>query len=247
MLARMLPGVPVLVGPDRYLSGRLGEERLGVTVHLLDDGFQHVSLFRDVDLLLADAADLTERVLPAGRLREPLSAARAADAVLTIEAGEEQLEELRHALGVPKIFHVRRQLGAVRWMKGGPVSQPSSEASVLAVAGIARPQRFFDDLAAAGWRLAGALSFPDHHRYDASDIEGIARAARVARAETIVTTEKDAVRLDTIVGLLPLAVASMTVTIEPASFVEWLADRLRDARSAPSGRRLHPGSGTPVR
>ena len=85
MLARMLPGVPVLVGPDRYLSGRFGEERLGVTVHLLDDGFQHVALFRDVDLLLVDADDLTDAVLPAGRLREPLSVARAADAVLTFE------------------------------------------------------------------------------------------------------------------------------------------------------------------
>ena len=99
MLARMLPGVPVLVGADRYLSGRFGEERLGVTVHLLDDGFQHVALFRDVDLLLADAADLTDRVLPAGRLREPLSAARAADAVLTIDAGEERIEELRQRAG----------------------------------------------------------------------------------------------------------------------------------------------------
>jgi tetraacyldisaccharide 4'-kinase len=245
MLARMLPEVPVLVGPDRHLSGRFGEERLDVTVHLLDDGFQHVALFRDVDLLLADAADLTDRVLPAGRLREPISAARAADAVLTIEASGERIEELRGALGVPTIFHLRRELGAVRWMSDTAVLQPSPDAPILAVAGIARPQRFFDDLTAAGWHLAGALSFRDHHRYVAADVDRIARAARQARAELIVTTEKDAVRFEAVVPSrdpLPLAVAPMTVTIEPASFGEWLALRLRDARSAPSPRHVHPGT-----
>ena len=73
MLARALPGVPVLVGADRFASGLLAESQLGVTVHLLDDGFQHVCLARDIDLLLVDEADLNDHVLPAGRLREPLA------------------------------------------------------------------------------------------------------------------------------------------------------------------------------
>jgi tetraacyldisaccharide 4'-kinase len=249
MLARMLPGVPVLVGTDRYLSGRLGEERLGVTVHLLDDGFQHVALFRDVDLLMADGVDLTDRVLPAGRLREPLSVARAADALLTIDAAEERIDTLRQVLGVPTVFRVRRQLGPVSWLRSAPTAQPSRETPLLAVAGIAQPQRFFDDLAAAGWCVAGTLSFPDHHRYEPADVQRIARAARNARAEAIVTTEKDAVRFEAVAcsgNSLPFAVASLSVTIEPAAFSEWLAVRLQDARST-SPRRPSPDSGIPER
>ena len=70
MLARALPGMPVLVSPDRYLAGRLAERRFGCTVHLLDDGFQHLQLARTIDLLLVSPGDLDERVLPSGRLRE---------------------------------------------------------------------------------------------------------------------------------------------------------------------------------
>ena len=83
MLARALPGVPVLVAADRYCRGRVAERTLGATVHLLDDGFQHLGLARDVDLLVACARTIcSDRVLPAGRLREPLTAAAAADALL---------------------------------------------------------------------------------------------------------------------------------------------------------------------
>ena len=157
----------MLVGPDRYLSGRFGEERLGVTVHLLDDGFQHVALFRDVDLLLADAADLTDRVLPAGRLREPISAARAADAVLTIDAGEERIEELRRALGVPTIFHLRRELGAVRWMSGRPPtsSRPRTLPSWPSPESLDRSG--FSTILRRPAGTSPALSVSaDHHRYD---------------------------------------------------------------------------------
>jgi tetraacyldisaccharide 4'-kinase len=242
MLARLLPGAAVLVGADRYLSGRFGEERLAVTVHLLDDGFQHVALFRDIDLLMADSADLSDQVLPAGRLREPLSAARAADAILTSETTEERNTALGQALGVPTIFQVQRELGVVRWMSEGPTVQPSRDMSILAVAGIARPQRFFDDLTAAGWRLGGVLGFRDHHRYDASDLDRIARTARETQAEAIVTTEKDAVRLEAMAGALPFAVAPLTMTIEPASFGPWLAVRLREARAASPHRLTRTGT-----
>lgn len=245
MLARTLPGVPVLVGPDRHLSGRFGEERLGVTVHLLDDGFQHVALFRDVDLLLVDADDLSDSVLPAGRLREPLSVAHAADAVLTFERGGEQIAALRHALGVATVFQVRRELGAIRWLHDGVEVQRSADTGILAVAGIARPQRFFADLTAAGWRPAAVIGFRDHHRYSAADIDRIARAAREVRAHAIVTTAKDAVRFETLTGSLPFAVAPITVEIEPPSFVEWLTERLRQARTASPNHHAHPG--TPVR
>jgi tetraacyldisaccharide 4'-kinase len=81
-LARTLPGVPVLVCPDRYLAGVLAERRFGASVVLLDDGFQHLELARDIDLLLVRPEDVRDELLPAGRLREPLGAARAADAII---------------------------------------------------------------------------------------------------------------------------------------------------------------------
>ena len=94
MLARALPGVPVLVSPDRYLAGCLAERTFGCTVYLLDDGFQHVQLARDIDLLVISRADLNEWLLPWGRLREPLEAAAAADALL-VSGTEEDASSYR--------------------------------------------------------------------------------------------------------------------------------------------------------
>ena len=109
MLARALPGVPVLVGANRYLSGRLAERRFGATVHLLDDGFQHLELARDVDLLLVDEDDLTDRPLPAGPLREPLANATVADALLVNAGIRRAAERIGRALGVPTVFRVTRR------------------------------------------------------------------------------------------------------------------------------------------
>jgi tetraacyldisaccharide 4'-kinase len=221
MLARALPGVAVLVGADRAESGRYAEAQLAATVHILDDGFQHVTLERDVDLLLADAEVLDERVLPAGRLREPIAAAECADAVL---AGHNATaaEELAGKLGVNTTFLVTRTLGDPPGI--------GKDQQVFAVAGIARPERFFGDLRAAGWRVAGTLSFADHHRYTSGDVDRIRRGALAAGAPTVLTTAKDAVRLE---GLAAAAFAAVPLTarIEPADrFREWLMEQLRRAR-----------------
>lgn len=262
MLARALAGVPVLVGADRYDSGRIAEEKLGATVHVLDDGFQHVALARDVDLLLADEHDLQDRVMPAGRLREPLGAASAADAVLVtaaarvrlppslslrrvaperaVEVGvsgggtadttdEDATTDVARALGVNRAFSVVRELGA-------PVESGSSRIArnrpVFAIAGIARPERFFDDLRASGWQVAGTLAFRDHHAFTLADLRRIRAQAAAARARIVVTTAKDAVRLERLdLGETPVVVVPLVVTIEPAdAFREWLLDRIRRAR-----------------
>ena len=98
MLARALPGVAVVVGASRYRAGRLAERELGATVHVLDDGFQHLQLERDVDLLLLSEDDLSDRPLPGGRLREPLTAAAVADAAL-VSAGYPTRRRPRGASG----------------------------------------------------------------------------------------------------------------------------------------------------
>lgn len=233
LLARMLPGVPVLVGGNRLLSGRLAERQHGATVHILDDGFQHLALGRDVDLLIVEPEDLTDRVLPAGRLREPVDAARAADALLTT-AADEQLERLRAWVGHGRAFTIRRGLGAAVWLDGTPVGRTLEGSRVVAVAGIARPERFFQDLDSSGWRVVGTLTFRDHHPFTTSDLERIERMARREDA-CVVTTAKDAVRLERVATSgVRIAVVPLTVEVEPGDrFARWLIERVHLARTSP--------------
>jgi tetraacyldisaccharide 4'-kinase len=215
MLARKVPGVAVLVSTSRYAAGRIAESRLGCTVHIMDDGFQHFDLMRDIDLLVSpDASDGT-RTLPFGRLREPLDVASAADALM-IEAdlGSADLQ-IGAALGDVPTFTFSRRLA-------GPAPDPPA----FAFAGIAKPERFFGDLERAGWKVTGRRSFRDHHHYSASELAEITRAAAASGAEIIVTTEKDIVR---IAGRPDINSVALEVTIEPA-FRAWLTERLRIAR-----------------
>jgi tetraacyldisaccharide 4'-kinase len=230
MLARALPGVSVLVGADRYLSGRLAETRLGATVHILDDGFQHVGLARTVDLLLVSEDDLHDQVIPSGRLREPLTAAVAADAALVTAGYASAVDRVARTLGVPRGFLVARALGAPRRVGGDRDSVVvPTESRVFAVAGIARPDRFFSDVESAGWRLVGSMGFRDHHRFRPADVARITAAARSAAAAIVLTTEKDAVRLEACpLGDLPIASVPLIVGIEPLdAFRDWLFERLR--------------------
>lgn len=228
LLARTLPGVAVLVCEERYLAGRLAERHLGVTAHVLDDGFQHLQLARDVNLLIVDAHDVARpRLLPGGRLREPLSAARAADALLvTGVSGDDEVSGLAERLGVATSFALQRDVeAAVEETALGP--RPlAAGTSVLAVSGIARPDRFAAEAGTGGLELRGAMAFADHHAYSASDLARIAAERQRTGAAVVLTTEKDLMRL------LPLrpwpfrvAVRPMTVRVEPAErFAAWLLE-----------------------
>ena len=246
MLARALPGVPVLASSDRYLAGRLAERRFGCTVHLLDDGFQHVQLAREIDLLLVSRADLDERVLPSGRLREPLDVARSAGALL-VNGTDEDASVVAGALGVADVFRVTPRYEQPRLVEPFGAPLPSGTGRrVVAVAGIARPERFFAALRAAGWEVARELVFRDHHWFTPRDLESMERAATDTQADLIITTEKDAVRLDFLVARTlsgsrgepdkarptrALAYLPMQLVIEPAApFAEWITERLRAAR-----------------
>jgi tetraacyldisaccharide 4'-kinase len=234
MLANCLEGVAVVVAADRHLAGCLAESRLGCTVHILDDGFQHFRLARDVDLLLVSAADLKqERVLPAGRLREPLDAASAADALLLTEGSLEEVAIVADLLAVHRRYLVRRTLRVPRMVDpwGAPPRQPRS-APVLATAGIARPGRFFEDLRAAEWNIVATHEFGDHHRYTRRDGEAVAARATAAGATLVLTTEKDLVRWLPLAPLpFPLAWVPLEASVEPFDqFAAWLLERLDTAR-----------------
>jgi tetraacyldisaccharide 4'-kinase len=215
LLARTLPGVPVLVSADRYIAGLLGEQQFGATVSILDDGFQHVQLERDIDLLLVSPADLEDRVLPAGRLREPLEAARFADALL-VPGTEDDVAAVTAAVEHHDAFRVVPHFAEPM----GPRRRDGR--TVVAFAGIARPERFFAALRSLGFDVARELTFRDHHWYTTRDVDEIQSAARETNASLIVTTEKDAVRCDIDAAVLP-----MTVSIEPAvDFESWVMGRL---------------------
>jgi tetraacyldisaccharide 4'-kinase len=241
MLARNLKGIVVMVCPDRYLAGRLAERRFACDVHVLDDGFQHLQLGRDIDLLLAGEEDIDRpRVLPAGRLREPLDAARHADALLwtgpAVDAGS-----AASRLRLPVYFEVRRTAGALSTapLDGGP---PPPGARVVGLAAIARPRPFLDGLRTSGFDVVSEVIWPDHHRYSRRDVEHVRRAVAATGAAAVITTEKDLVRLVPL-GPLPFLLAwqRLDVRIEPAAaFEAWLVEHLQNADAAAAGRRGSP-------
>lgn len=203
LLASRLAGVPVVVGADRVAAGRLALEEFGSELLLLDDGFQHRRLHRDGDLVLLDAADPFGggRLFPRGRLREDPRALRRAHAVLVTRAESGPAEPIRERLrriapALPVAWGVHRPAGLVD-CRSGELSEAGRLRGLrlVALAGIARPESFRQSLERAGLPPAGFLAYPDHHPYGPADLAEVARMARGCRAEGLVTTEKDAVRL----------------------------------------------------
>ena len=227
MLARQLPGASVLVCEDRYLAGCIAEHHLGATVHILDDGLQHLQLDRDLEIVVVGREDVSRPVtLPAGRLREPLDTLVVADAIL-VEDGV-----VIETAGLPApLFTLSRNCGAPVY----PDARTVPNGRVYAIAGIASPAGFFTQLRSSGLEIAGTRSFRDHHRYSRRDVADVLAAARAAGAAGVVTTEKDYVRLLRFRPFpLPVGFVPLTITPEPlADFRDWLAAGLRAARDSP--------------
>jgi tetraacyldisaccharide 4'-kinase len=204
---------PVIVGESRYQAGKLAEgARVGTAalscptpdhmgtnaqaspeqsrrscppgqrpgaLHLLDDGFQHRSLARNFDIVLLTQQDLHDQLLPTGRLREPLSSLRRADAVVLTEEIDPA-----HLPAVKNIWSVRRNLTIT-----GTPKNP------IAFCGIARPQRFVEQLRNASIQPVAEKFYRDHHQYTPSDIRDLLRLKKENRADVFITTEKDAINL----------------------------------------------------
>jgi tetraacyldisaccharide 4'-kinase len=221
-------GLPVYVAGQRYQAGLLAESGGSAdtsrAVHLLDDGFQHRQLHRDVNILLLDERDWREGLLPAGNLREPLRAARRAT-VIAIPAGEPELETALCDWGwQDPVWRLRRTMQV-----------PAVAGPVVAFCGIARPEQFFDGLEASGLKLLARIAFADHHRYSEADLKRLTAAAHAAGATAVVTTEKDRVRLGPLAQAwpesLPLVTAGLRIEIENEdAVVDWLVERLMSAR-----------------
>ena len=236
MLARAIPGAMVVVCDARSVAKAFADQVLGATVTILDDGFQHHAVTRDVDLVLVTSADLKGRALPFGRLRESPSALARATAVI---ADDEIDARERASISIP-VFNLRRSLVAPVSIDGqSPVPATPAGAPVVALAGIASPDRFGRALEAIGWKVARLVSFKDHHRYTAADLARVASAARETGASLVLTTEKDAVRLRPL-RPLPFAAAAVPLAISiedgPAPFDSWLLEQLRRPRAGTEAR-----------
>jgi tetraacyldisaccharide 4'-kinase len=211
MLARRLPGVVVAVGRRRALVGRAVEALFGPRLHVLDDGFQHLALHRDLDVVCLDPADLDDRPLPAGRLRERPNALARADVVLI--GGDAPGPQRWGALGVAaeRVHRMRPWPAALLDTAGAPV-RPAGP--VLLLSGIARPERFAEAARGFGLQVAGHASFADHHAFSAAELAQVEAQARALGAALVVTTEKDAARLAGARLGLPLATLRLELTID---------------------------------
>ena len=202
LIARRL-NVPVIVGEGRHLAGIFAEKKFGPQLHLLDDGFQHRSLARDFDIVLVTPEDVRDRLLPAGRLREPLSSLRRADAVV-LTSGASQGD-----------FPVD---GKLVWRARRGIMPTNVPGRPLVFCGIARPKNFVLQLRTAGIEPAAEAFYGDHHAYREQDIRDLLNLRQRSEADGFVTTEKDAINLGGFLSALqPLAVVPVKMELSDAA------------------------------
>ena len=218
MLSRQVPGATVCVSPERYLGGVLAE-KLGCDVHLLDDGFQHIELARQFDILVTTVGEIPNgRVIPLGRLREPMDAAARAHLLVVTDATAGAASAEAWTLGISQSCGALRTLGTPAAVSGSGFQVPDlvpAGSNVLAVSGIANPDRFITSLKDAGWNVVDSMTFPDHHRYSAKDLEAIASKMTTAGAQAVFTTDKDAVRFELLAPSFPLYRVPLVVEFDP--------------------------------
>jgi tetraacyldisaccharide 4'-kinase len=210
LIARRCPRAIVAVGSDRYELGRWLLDRVQVDDIILDDGFQHLSLWRDLNLLLMDATDVDglRGLFPFGRLREPLSAATRASILIVTRASEGSRAQIvtglvEDALGhrivpIEVDFAPERLINIVRGVEMEAAA--AKEKTAVAVSAVGNPASFERLLRELGLRVGHHLTFRDHHAYRAVDVEAVQGRADACRADLIVTTEKDACKLVDLLG-----------------------------------------------
>lgn len=203
LLARALPGVPVIIGRKRVSAGRFALAQFSPDVILLDDGFQHLQLKRDADIVLVDQGFGFGNgcLIPRGILREPLTALKRADIfILTKKMGENLPHAIEELLAAENphapVFSARYVIKGISTLDGTPRGDLSllNGKRVLALAGIGNPRYFIHLLRTGGVPVTEELVFPDHHRYTARDAQGL--AAHLGRVDCIITTAKDACKME---------------------------------------------------
>lgn len=202
LIARKLQ-VPVVVGEDRFEAGTFAEEKFGPQLHLLDDGFQHRQLHRDFSIVLVTPQDVTDHLLPVGRLREPITSLRRADAVVLASGAS------------PESFPIE---GKLIWRVRRGIAPQNTPPRPVVFCGVARPQNFVLQLRAANIEPAAEAFYRDHHAYSEQDIRALLSLKQKSEASGFVTTEKDAVNLGFyLAALQPLSVVPVRMQLDDAA------------------------------
>jgi tetraacyldisaccharide 4'-kinase len=239
LMARILTGIPVVVGQRRYESGMMAVNRFKPDVIVLDDAFQHLRLKRDLNLVLLDARSPfgNGHILPRGLLREPLSALHRAHAVVCTRSEKAPTTSMRHRLlrHQPVFYTTHHLIIRKTDQADNRFADEASDICMLkgkkavAFAGLADNTQFFDSLEQAGCVLVRRFSFEDHHRYGGNDWVQIAATAGSKNADMLVTTAKDFVKIETFKPL-PVALVvvdiSIRLTADENRFIETLSDSL---------------------
>lgn len=235
LLATTIPGLMVVIGSDRHAAGLLAMRQLSPDVFLLDDGFQHLRLRRDLNILLLDHSRPFGNgwTLPAGLLREPVVARKRAD--LIIHTRCPQVAAVHPATAGTPACNARHRIVDLHPLPGGdplPLPCPAPR-KVLAFAGIADPAGFFEELRSLGFELLHTIRFQDHTTYDESDLSIIFDSMRHHRAEAAITTEKDGVKLRGLSrdrgGAIMLARLELVID-DPSALHECLRNLLQNKR-----------------
>ncbi|MDD2581297.1 MAG: tetraacyldisaccharide 4'-kinase [Desulfuromonadaceae bacterium] len=236
LLASTVPGLMVVIGTDRHVSGQTAIQQLDPDILLLDDGFQHLRLHRDLNILLLDFSLPFGNgwTLPAGILREPPAAVRRADLVIFTRTPENA--DLNIDIGeIPRCLSSHTIVDLLPLGSHSPV--PFSHClghTVLAFAGIADPESFFAGLRSLGLNLVHTISFPDHVIYNRERCAEIADAVRTNGADFIVTTEKDGVKLEGLTQdcAMRTLLARLGLTIDNPARLGGLLDKLLQPHEA---------------
>jgi tetraacyldisaccharide 4'-kinase len=211
LMAKACPNTPVLVGKNRFANGRIALQRFGVKGLILDDGYQHLSLNRDINILLIDShIGFGDRhLLPRGILREPLSQLRRADLFLLTKAEDPETcqlleKEISKIHPGAQVFHsYYKPVSLVGPQEEQEELHSLEGKNILALSGIAHPNDFSSMLRKCGMKIVGEAIFPDHHLYTNKDLSYIEE--KIIGVDGIVTTEKDMVKLKTLnIDYLPI-------------------------------------------
>jgi tetraacyldisaccharide 4'-kinase len=241
LMAQACKGIPVLVGKDRFVNGQIALQRFGIQGLLLDDGYQHLSVHRDIDILLIDShiGFGDHHLLPRGILREPLSHLRRAHLILftkmedpeTHLPWEKKIYEIHPS---PQVFHSHYEpAGLVGPREEQEALHPLKGTKILALSGIADPNSFSSLLRKCGMEIVSEMIFPDHHLYTTKDISLIEEKSK--KVDYIVTTEKDMVKLKKLnIDYLPLRALRIEVKIwEEKEFFQRVLEIFRKSPLSP--------------
>src|SRR5262249_23346165 len=242
LLATNLAGLSAVISSaDRIAAGQEAIKDFGTNCFVLDDGFQHLRLARDLNIVTIDATNPWGggSLLPYGRLRENPEGLRRADCIVITRCDQAGSLDALHTeiyrlAGNRPIFHSQMKTSRVSSLKNGP-SSLSSPARLASFCAIGNPAAFFEHLRRSGYDLVSQTSFPDHHVFSQDEIDSLVRAARETGANSLITTAKDAVKLRSLSFSIPCYVLEIEMSIENGEeLARMIIDATKEAQKATS-------------